>query len=213
MKDLTGQKFGRLTVLSLDHKEQAYLSNGKKNGFKYFYLCQCNCGIKKVIVDCSLLSGSTRSCGCLVTENNVIGNKAKTHGKTHTRLYKIWSKIKERCYNPKDIRYKNYGGRGITICNEWLNFEPFYEWAINNGYHDNLTIDRINVNGNYEPANCRWVTNKTQARNKTTNKLYTYKNETHCITEWAEITNISESKLRQRLCKLRWSIERAFNTP
>lgn len=213
MKDLTGQRFGKLIVLSLDHKEQAYLSNGKKNGFRAYYLCKCDCGNETIVQSCSLISGKTKSCGCLLGYGSKIGELTRTHGKTKTRLYKIWAKIKERCYNPKAIRYKNYGGRGIKVCSQWLNFEPFYEWSITNGYNDTLTIDRINNNGNYEPSNCRWVTDKVQARNKTTNKLYTYNNETHCLPEWAEIINISESKLRQRLCKLKWSVERAFNTP
>ena len=103
--------------------------------------------------------------------------------------------------------------KGITICNEWKNdFKVFYDWAINNGYEDNLSIDRIDVNGNYEPNNCRWVDKKTQTRNTTTNKYYTYKNETHCIGEWAEIYNIRRGTLWDRLNK-GWSIERALTTP
>jgi len=212
VKDLTGKKFGKLTVIKLDHKEQVYLSNGYKNGYRYFYLCRCECGNEKIIQDSSLISGKTKSCGCLLKENKAIGELNKTHNQTKTRLYKIWQKMKERCYNKNNNRYYCYGQRGIKVCNEWLNdFVLFYNWAINNGYKDNLTIDRIDVNGNYEPDNCRWLTNKEQSQNRRSNFNITLGNKTQCLTKWAEDYNISEGTVRDRI-KRGWDIEKAIKT-
>lgn len=131
------------------------------------------------------------------------------------RIYRIWSHLKDRCFCKTNKDYKKYGLRGITICNDWKDkqkgFINFYNWSINNGYKDNLTIDRINNNGNYEPNNCRWVTLLEQARNRRNNKNITYNNETHCISEWAEILNIPRKCLEHRLKK--WSMEQAFTKP
>lgn len=108
------------------------------------------------------------------------------------RLISILKHMKQRCLNPNNSNYKNYGGRGISICNEWINnTTSFYLWALNNGYNDGLTIDRIDADGNYEPTNCRWITNKEQQRNRTNNHLITLKNETHTVIEWAEILNVT----------------------
>ena len=128
-------------------------------------------------------------------------------------IFKSWDGMKQRCYNPNDKNYSNYGLRGITICNEWrYDFNKFQEWSLNNGYQEGLTIDRIDVNGNYEPNNCRWATAIMQGRNRRNNKLITYKNETHCISEWAEIFNIPRKCLEYRVRK--WNdLERIFNRP
>ena len=135
-----------------------------------------------------------------------ISNEAK-------RLYSIWGGLKDRCYNSNNKNYKIYGLRNIKICDEWLNnFVNFYNWAINNGYAENLTIDRIDVNGNYEPNNCRWATIKQQNRNRRSNKLITYKNQTHCISEWAEIYNIPRKCLEYRI-KNWQDLDRIFNRP
>lgn len=108
------------------------------------------------------------------------------HGKRHTRLYSILDKIKQRCYNKNHTAYKNYGGRGVKVCNEWLNdFMTFYDWSMNHGYKDTLTIDRIDVNGNYEPDNCRWVDRKTQANNRRNNVYLTYNGKTQTMKEWS----------------------------
>lgn len=145
-------------------------------------------------------------------------------GGRKTRLNNIYAHIKTRCYNPKSDHYKYYGARGITICEEWLNpevvdrtngmtkgFEAFKKWALENGYQDNLTIDRIDVNGNYCPENCRWVTRKIQMNNTRRNHLLTYKGETKNITEWAKITGISVTALTKRI-RRNWTIERALET-
>lgn len=132
------------------------------------------------------------------------------HGKRHEPIYKIWSAMKRRCNSPKDKRYNNYGGRGITICDEWeKNFETFYEWSMKNGYKKGLTIDRIDCNGNYEPSNCRWVTTKVQNRNYSRNHKVTYEGNEYCIVELSEMFDIPYRRLLWRLNK-GWSIEKAL---
>jgi len=121
------------------------------------------------------------------------------HGLRHTRLYNIWTHMKDRCYNSNYFQYYLYGGRGIKICKEWQNdFMGFYNWAIKNGYDDKLTLDRINVNGNYQPNNCRWITRAEQTRNQRNNINITYMGETHCLSEWSRIKSIPIPKLYWR---------------
>ncbi len=153
-----GQKYGRLTVIARAG------SNRKGNAM---WLCQCSCGNTKEIVGFSL--NKVQSCGCLHTESVVENNRKlkTTHGQKKTRLYNIWRGMKIRCTNEKFRFYRCYGGRGITICDEWMNsFESFRDWALANGYSDELSIDRINNDGNYEPNNCRWVTQSEQNSNR-----------------------------------------------
>lgn len=156
INDLTGQKYGKLTVIK-------YCGSNKRG--RALWLCQCDCGNTKVILGNSLLSKLTLSCGCYNKEHSK--NIHTKHNLSYSKLYKVWGGMKTRCYNPKFMYYSNYGGRGITICDEWLNnFKTFYEWAINNGYKEGLTIDRINNDGIYEPSNCRWITRAEQNRNQ-----------------------------------------------
>lgn len=132
------------------------------------------------------------------------------NGKCNTKLYNTWRGMKERCINPKHSAYKHYGGRGIKLFPAWYRFTAFDSWASQSGYKEGLTIDRIDVNGNYEPENCRWITMEEQNKNKRSNKLITYKGKTQTMKDWAEELNINYGKLRDRLGKLGWSVERAL---
>lgn len=134
------------------------------------------------------------------------------HGMGNTRLYHIWKSMKQRCNNPKCINYHNYGGKGITVCDEWDDFIQFKDWAMKAGYKDNLTIDRIESSGNYCPDNCRWVTYKIQNNNKNNNIMIEYNGEVHTISEWSNIIGIKMQTLWRRL-KSGWSIEKALTTP
>lgn len=210
--DLTGQTFGRLYVIGIADDGQRKTS----------YICQCECGnIKKVRAD-GLTSGATKSCGCLhlqrLREN---AEKAPMRIKCQqtgfkvggTRLYHIWQGIKSRCYKKSNARYGDYGGRGISVCDEWkTDFISFYDWAINNGYNDNLTIDRIDNDGNYEPSNCRWTTNKVQGNNRRNNINITIGNSTRSLTEWCEIFDVDYKRTNARYKRNGFeSIDRLFN--
>lgn len=137
---------------------------------------------------------------------------ARTHGDTGTRLHRTWQNMKARCYRKSAREYENYGGRGIKVCDEWKSsYEAFKEWSINNGYTDELTIDRIDVNGNYEPSNCRWITNKEQQNNRRDNVIYEFNGETKTLAQWSEYLGICYKTLQKRIQQ--WGVERAFTTP
>ena len=212
VNDLTGKRFGRFTVIGVADDGQRKTS----------YICQCDCGnIRKVRAD-GLLSGRSSSCGCYKSEvsrrnvKNVPMQKKfqetgfKVGG---TRLYKIWRGMKARCYNEQSPSYERYGGRGIAICDEWKNdFLSFHEWAIENGYSDDLTIDRIDVNGNYEPSNCRWATNEQQSANRRSNINIKIGNATKTLMEWCKIFEIDYKKVYARYQRNGFeSIDRLFN--
>ncbi len=191
LKDLRGHTFDRLTAIEPAVKD--------KNGWKW--RCQCECGNEVLVYGWQF--GTIHSCGCLAREKSA--ERKRTHGRSKTRLMPIWLSMKQRCLNPHSRAYKNYGARGITVCDEWLNsFEAFEKWAIENGYDENAlrgecTLDRIDNNGNYEPSNCRWIAMSKQQRNKRTNRLITYKNETLSIAEWSRKLGIPYATIRGRL--------------
>lgn len=206
-----GDKFGRLTVIRYSHKELVSFAESRKNYNKYFYECRCDCGKYGLYDEKSLRNGNTKSCGCLNHDSLVERNK--THNLSKTRLYKIYHGIKKRCYNSNSKSYKNYGARGIGMDKEWLDdFMNFYLWAINNGYADGLTIERIDVNKNYCPENCTWIPVSEQAKNTTRNVFYEYKGEKHILSDWAKIYNLPFTCVRRRLDR-GWSIEIALTTP
>lgn len=186
-----GEKYGRLTVLENHHPKDEVL-------------CKCECGNFKIARASNVYYGGTRSCGCLFNE----GNNLK-HGGRRTRLYQIWKSMRERCNTPTCKTYKYYGAKGITICKEWDDFNVFREWALNNGYSDNLTIDRIDVYGNYEPSNCRWATYKQQANNTTRNHRIEFGGKNLTLTEWSELLGIKRGTLWGRL-KKGWSVSDAL---
>ena len=198
--DLTGQKFGRLTVIKR-------AENDKSNRVQW--LCQCECGNTKVIRGNDLKLGNIKSCGCLRED---IPNGLK-HGMKDTRLYRIWQAMKNRCRNKNTINYKHYGGKGVKVCKDWQDFMSFYEWAMAHGYNDTLSIDRINSNGNYEPSNCRWATQKMQVNNCSRNRILEFKGEKHTVSEWGEITGIGKNNISNRINQKGWSIEKALTQP
>lgn len=138
---------------------------------------------------------------------------SKKHGLKYTRIYQTWADMKRRCYNKNDkAHYPDYGARGIVVCDEWKNdFMAFYNWAIKNGYNDTLTIERVDVNGIYEPCNCKWATKEEQNRNKRTNRKISFCGKTLCVSEWARLTGIEKNTLKERLNR-GWSIEKTLTT-
>ena len=203
--DHTGQRFGKLFVVGKSDKKK-----GKYTGA--FWECKCDCGNVVIVPGSSLRSGETRSCGCL--RKAMVGELKRTHGMCRTRIYRIWQAMIKRCCSPGYERYSEYGGRGISVCDEWRNdFLSFYNWSMENGYSDELTIDRIEVNGNYEPENCRWATYKEQGNNTRRNHYITFDGETHTMCEWAKIKGMKYQTLAARINIYHWDIEKALNTP
>lgn len=211
--DLTGKKFNRLTVL------ERVESKNKKTLWK----CKCDCGNITIVETYNLRHGSTKSCGCYYKEQkNKFYQDCITHNKTHTRLYVVWAGMKQRCYCKTSLHYKIYGGRGITICDEWLGcdgFQNFYNWSMKNGYRDTgtkrnkITIDRIDVNKGYSPDNCRWVDYYVQANNKTDNRFIEYNGKVKTITEWCRLLNLNYPVIDHRVRKLGIPLEKAITMP
>lgn len=197
---IENKRFGRVVVIRR--------TIGKNGSYKY--LCKCDCGKVFETWGGCLKTGDTKSCGCLNDEKR---RGRKTHGKSKSRLYSIYSSMKQRCYNTKLRAYKRYGGRGITICKEWENsFNSFQSWAESNGYKEDLTIERIDNNGNYEPSNCKWANKKEQARNRNTSKRLEYKGQIYTYAEWGEFKGLTSSIISARI-RNGWSIEKTLETP
>lgn len=200
--DIEGMRFGRLIAIKPTDKRSG---NGG-----IIWECKCDCG-NKAYVSASTLKFTQKSCGCLMKEKMMKANT--THGKSYNKLYRIWVSLKSRCLNEKSIQYCDYGGRGIKVCGEWIDdFMNFYKWAIENGYKNNLTIDRIDNDGNYEPSNCRWVNRKVQGNNRRNNHYITIDGETKTLQEWGEHVGMKPNTI---LCRIRkgWSNKDAIFTP
>jgi len=210
-KDITGLKFNRLFVVSYSHTVK-----GNGRNYQVFYNCICDCGKKCVVNGTKIRSGHTQSCGCYRHERQVEANTK--HNGRRSRLYVIWQDMKGRCYNINNKRFNSYGGRGITVCDEWKNdFYAFQKWSEKTGYNPEAkrgecTIDRINNNLGYYPDNCRWVTNIAQANNKRTNVFLTYKGQKKTIAEWSRITGIKQGTIQARIKYQKWSVEKTLET-
>lgn len=188
--NLAGRRFGRLTV-----RERVTSSKAQAQ-----WRCVCDCGKETVVRSQDLRNGHTKSCGCYGLEVSTSHTPSfSTHKESRSRLYRTWIGIKGRCNNCKNKDYSYYGGRGIKVCPEWdKSYLAFRDWALANGYRDDLTIDRIDVNGSYCPENCRWVDMKTQMNNTRANRKITQNGETRTMAEWAERTGIAYETIRYR---------------
>ena len=208
-KDRTGQKYGRLLAIK-------YLYTNKRK--KAVWLCKCECGKYIEVPSDNLAIGNTKSCGCLHSDmskekiKKIIENQTKYKKPHQKHIITVFNQIKTRCYNENCKAYKNYGGRGIKVCDKWLdNPNSFYEWSINNGYKKGLSIDRIDVNKDYEPNNCRWITNLEQQNNKRNNKYLEFNGEKHTYAEWSRIFNIPTATISDRV-RRGFTIEKILNT-
>lgn len=195
LNDLSGKRFGHLVVIK----------RVEEKGYPVFWLCKCDCGNTKAIAGKHLLDGSTSSCGCMHYKYG--------HGKTETRLYHIWRTMKARCFDKNSCKYSRYGGRGITMSEEWKNsFMAFHDWAVSNGYNEELSIDRMDNNKGYFPDNCRWATAEEQANNTSTNVIINHKGATGTLSQMARNYGLKPSVVSKRI-KRGWSVQRALETP
>lgn len=201
MKDLTGHRFNSLTVLTVGEKRKKH----------QYWLCQCDCGTIKEIRSDVLKNGQTVSCGCVARQR--ASDRLTKHGLSRSPLYNIHSNMIERCYCPDSNRFHCYGKRGVTICDEWEDIKNFVLWAQASGYKDGLTLDRIDVNGNYEPNNCRWATPKEQSNNTRRNIFEKHNGEVKTIKQWSEYCGIDYYTFHARIRKLHWPIEKALTAP
>lgn len=190
--DLAGKRFGRLTVIGF-----AGIGRSRGGHSHSTWDCKCDCGTIKKLPTGNLTSGNTRSCGCLKADRNA--KQFITHGMSKTKLYSVWGSIKDRCYNKRCEGYSNYGGRGIKMCQSWRNnFESFYEWAIKNGYKAGLTIERKDVNRDYCPENCMWISKSEQSKNRRNCHYITYRGQTKTLSEWCRELHIDRESVRNK---------------
>lgn len=197
MRDLTGKKFGKLTVINrVDNK-----------GEKVCWLCKCDCGNETCVTTSNLVTGHIKSCGCGHCKHGYAKNNEKN------RLYSIWRHMIERCYREDTNGFSQYGGRGITVCEEWRkDVSLFISWAIENGYKDNLSIDRMDNDKGYSPENCRWVSQSEQCNNKRNNIVIEYKGKKQTLTQWCEDLKVPFN-LAQKRYHRGWEVDRIFNEP
>lgn len=200
--DLTGQRFGRLTVVE---------RRGSNKRGDALWLCVCDCGRDAVVTSVHLRGGGTKSCGCIQRER--VSASLQVYGEHREKLYNVWYEMLRRCHNEKSRDYKNYGAKGITVCEEWRTcFKAFYDWAIAHGFQEGLTIDRIKNEENYCPENCRWATMKEQQNNRSNNHLVTFNGKTQTLSQWSDELGIPYHTLSNRINAHGWSVERAFST-
>ena len=196
MLDVTGERYGRLVALRRVDKK--YKNRG------HYWAFQCDCGNVKEYPLNSVRAGLVKSCGCL----------HRPHGKSKTRLHRIWCDMRERCRNDGHKSHERWAGKGITVCEEWNDYLTFEEWALSHGYKDDLTIDRIDNDKGYNPDNCRWATYSEQARNTSHNRYININGESHIVKDWCEILKtVTPSTVYKRVRNYGWSIEKALTTP
>lgn len=199
-----GEKYGKLTVL--EKLDDVVDSGGR---IRRKYRCACDCGNVTDVDVYHLLNGKIKSCGCLRRGPHI---SDRHHPYVGTRIYRIWGNMVNRCTNPNNPAYQRYGGRGITVCDEWRDFMTFYKWAIENGYNDTLEIDRIDNDGGYNPENCRWATVIVQGNNKSNNRLFEIGGEIDTLANIARKYSINYKALHNRI-RHGWNIERAISQP
>lgn len=203
--DLTGQRFGRLTVVE---RSPDYVQHNGRHRARW--KCVCDCGSELITNGDALRAGRTTSCGCFRKE--LMSEIRSTHHETSTKLYGVWCAIKRRCYNKNAAHYEDYGGRGILMCDTWRdNYESFRDWAYSHWYHESLTIDRVDNSKGYSPENCRWVDCGVQASNRRSNVNLTFCGETHTLTEWADKVGVNRGTMFSRYYA-GWSVERMLST-
>lgn len=204
MNNIIGEKYNRLTVIS---------EAPRRNGRRYLN-CVCDCGNETTVSYSNLVGGQVKSCGCLKKEiaSAAATNRNYIHGEEGTHLYRVWSGMKTRCSNPKHVFFNRYGGRGISVCDEWLTFKGFSEWAHANGFREGLSLDRIDNDKGYSPENCRWVPKEMQQRNRTTNHYVTIDGVTLPLISWAEKNGISYNTVLSRI-RYGWSDVSAVTVP
>lgn len=200
--EFLGTKYSHFTIV----KDMGIKKGGR------FVLALCDCGIEKQVRLADIKCGSSTNCGCI--RRKKMSEINTSHGLSTDPLYSVWQGIKDRCYRKTNEKYDRYGGRGIVVCEEWKNdFKAFYDWAMEKGWRQGLEIDRENNDGIYSPVNCRVTTVIVNRRNTSSNRMLEYNGEKKCLSEWAEIIGISQDTLKDRVGKLKWSVEKALSTP
>jgi len=201
--DLSGHRFERLLVIA----------KGKaKYGTRAFWRCRCDCGNEIVVSAQSLRTGATKSCGCLSSEMTSLRNEKHGFAKKE-KLYDVWKSMRQRCCNKRNKNYQNYGGRGISVCDEWKDYIVFRSWALGNGYRDGLSIDRVDVNGNYEPSNCRWASDLVQANNTRRNIAISINGISKTASEWEREKGLCGGTISKRIKRYGMSPEAAVLKP
>lgn len=208
-----GNKYGRLTVIN---RVEDYITPCDGH-HRTRWLCKCDCGNTCIVLGTALITGHTKSCGCYGREQ--LNKAISIHGLCHTKIYTSYRNMIERCYRINSCNYSNYGGRGITICDQWYNpnfhndpkrFKTFYNWALNNGWKDGYTLDRIDPNGNYCPENCRWIPREYQAYNKRNNKYINFNGEKYTLSQLSNILGIPDSTLNKYLKEHNWDFNSLY---